>query len=43
MTSEPEQPKAPEQPLETAPWSVQTPTFGGIGLGMLTALLILLG
>jgi len=32
-----------KRPLETAPWPVQTLTFGGIGLGLLTALLILLG
>jgi putative membrane protein len=34
---------AEKRPLETAPWPVQTLTIGGIGLGLLTALLILLG
>jgi putative membrane protein len=34
---------AEKRPLETAPWPIQTLTIGGIGLGLLTALLILLG
>jgi uncharacterized membrane protein YidH (DUF202 family) len=34
---------AEKRPLETAPWPVQTLAVGGIGLGLLTALLILLG
>ncbi len=34
---------AEKRPLETSPWPIQTLTIGGIGLGLLTALLILLG
>jgi hypothetical protein len=33
---------AEQRPLDTAPWPLRTLTIGGLGLGLLTALLILI-